>query len=30
VNNSHSKVLAETGLSFVIYDLRHTFRDQGG
>lgn len=25
LNNSHSKVLEETGLKFVIYDLRHTF-----
>ncbi len=25
LNNSHSRVLEETGLKFVIYDLRHTF-----
>jgi integrase len=25
LNGSHEKVLAATGLSFVLYDLRHTF-----
>ena len=25
LNGSHNKILAETGLKFVLYDLRHTF-----